>query len=172
MIAIFSLPRSIMEQNPYEPPRAALDPRNREPGSIPKAVAIGTVIDIGGTTLGSIVFGIIYSVVLGAQGRSEAEIQKIFESLDPFSALGLVLLAMGMTMSALGGYQCAAIANRNSYLAPGIMSLISVGYGATMNDGQLDLPQLLLMSGLTVAAILGGAALHIRKLVTPPKHID
>ena len=158
-----------MEQNPYEPPRAALDPRNREPGSIPKAVAIGAAIDIGGTLLGSMVLGIVYSVVLGAQGHSADEIQTILSSLQPFSPVGLVLLAMGMAMSAFGGYQCAVIANRNAYLAPGIMSLISVGYGATMNDGTLDLPRLLLMSGLTVAAILGGASLHIRKLAPPAK---
>ena len=75
-------------------------------------------------------------------------------------------------MSALGGYQCAVIANRNSYLGPGIVSLISVGFGATMNNGQLALPMLLLMSGVTVAAILGGASLHIRKLLVPPKPID
>jgi hypothetical protein len=73
-------------------------------------------------------------------------------------------MAMGTAMSALGGYQCAVIANRTTYLAPGIMSLISVTSSAMLNDGQLPLPQLLLLSGLTVAAILGGASLHIRKL--------
>ena len=156
-----------MAPNPYEPPRASLDPRSREPGSIPKAVAIGAAIDIGGTMLGGMVLGIVYAVVLGAQGRSSTEIQDILTTLEPFSAFGLVAMVMGLAMSALGGYQCAAIANRNTYLAPGIMSLVSVGFGAMMNDGRLDLPQLLLMSGLTVAAILGGASLPIRKLSSP-----
>jgi hypothetical protein len=67
-------------------------------------------------------------------------------------------------MSVFGGYQCAIIANRTTYLAPGIMSLISVTSSAILGDGQTRLVELLLMSGLTVAAILGGASLHIRKL--------
>jgi hypothetical protein len=153
-----------MEQNRYEPPRARLAPRSREPGSIPKAVAIGAAIDIGGTILGGIVIGLAYSVLLGIQGRSTAEVKEALTTFDPFSLFGLTLMAMGTAMSALGGYQCAVIANRTTYLAPGIMSLISVTSSAIMNDGQLPLPQLLLMSGLTVAAILGGASLYIRKL--------
>ena len=161
-----------MEQNPYQPPRASLDPRRREPGSIPKAVAIGAAIDIGGTMIGAILLGLAYSVVLAMQGRSPTEIQQILTTIDPFTPFGLVLTAMGTGMSALGGYQCASIANRNSYLAPGIMSLISVGYGATMGGAEVDLPRLLFMSGVTVAAILGGASLHIRKLAPPAKPAD
>jgi hypothetical protein len=153
-----------MNQNRYEPPRAPVDPRNREPGSIPKAVIIGAAIDIGGTILGGILIGLVYSMLLGFQGLPSAEVERALTTFEPFSAFGLTLMAMGTAMSALGGYQCAVIANRNTYLAPGIMSLISVTSSAMLNDGQLPLPQLLLMSGLTVAAILGGASLHIRKL--------
>jgi hypothetical protein len=153
-----------MNQNPYEPPRAPVDPRSREPGSIPKAVVIGAVIDIGGTILGGILIGLVYSMLLGLQGRSSTEVEQALTAFEPFSAFGLALMTMGTAMSALGGYQCAVIANRNTYLAPGIMSLISVTSSAMLNDGRLPLPQLLLMSGLTVAAILGGASLHIRKL--------
>jgi hypothetical protein len=156
-----------MEQNRYEPPQARLAPRNREPGSIPKAVAIGAAIDLGGTILGGIVIGLAYSVLLGIQGRSAAEVEQALTTFDPFSLFGLMLTAMGTAMSALGGYQCAVIANRPAYLAPGIMSLISVMFSATMSDGRVPLPQLLLLSGLTVAAVLGGASLHIRKLVGP-----
>jgi hypothetical protein len=161
-----------MEQNRYEPPHARLDPRSREPGSIPKAVAIGAAVDIGGTILGGFALGIAYSLLLAMQGRSAAEIERILQSFAPFSTFGLVLMAMGTVMSALGGYQCALIANRSTYLAPGIVSLISVGYGAMMNDGQVELPRLLLLSGVTVAAILAGASLHIRKLIVPEKPQD
>ena len=153
-----------MEPNRYEPPRAKLDPRNREPGSIPKAVAIGAAIDIGGTMLGGIVLGLLYSVLLGLQGRSAAEVQQALTQFDPWSPFGIMAMAMGLGMSVFGGYQCAIIANRTTYLAPGIMSLISVTSSAILGDGQTRLLELLLMSGLTVAAILGGASLHIRKL--------
>jgi hypothetical protein len=153
-----------MEQNRYEPPRAQLDPRNREPGSIPKAVAIGAAIDIGGTILGGIILGLLYSVLLGLQGHSAAEVQQAITQFEPWSPFGIVAMAMGLAMSVFGGYQCAIIANRTTYLAPGIMSLISVTSSAILGDGQSRLPELLLMSGLTVAAILSGASFHIRKL--------
>ena len=158
-----------MEQNRYEPPRAPVDPRTREPGSIAKAVAIGAAIDIGGTLAGGIVIGLAYSVLLGIQGRSSAEVERALTTFDPFSMFGLTLMVMGVAMSAFGGFQCAVIANRATYIAPGIMSLISVTSGAMMNDGQVPLPQLLLMSGLTVAAILGGASMQIRKLAPPAR---
>ena len=153
-----------MEPNRYEPPRAPLDPRSREPGSIPKAVFVGAIIDIGGTMIGGIIIGILYSLLLSVQGRSGAEVEQALTHFDRWSLFGISLTLMGIAMSAVGGFQCAVVANRTTYLAPGIMSLISVTSGAMLNDGQLSLPELLLMSGLTVVSILGGASLHIRKL--------
>jgi hypothetical protein len=160
-----------MESNRYEPPRAPVKVRSREPGSIPKAVVVGAVIDIGGTTLAGILFGVLYYIVLSSQGQSEAQIQQTLTALDPFSAFGLLMMAIGTAMSALGGYQCAAIANRTTYLAPGIMSLVSVASSAMLSGAQTPLPRLLILSGVTVAAILGGASLYIRK-IAPPSQPD
>jgi hypothetical protein len=157
-----------MDQNRYQPPRARIDPRNREPGSISKAVAMGALIDIGGTTLGGILITIGYSLILGMQGSSNAEIERALTQFDRWSMYGLLLTTMGLAMSMLGGYQCAVIANRNAYLAPGILSLISVTFGAFVSAGGVALPELLLLSALTVAAILGGASFYIRKLAEPP----
>jgi hypothetical protein len=156
-----------MDQNHYRPPRAQVDPRNREPGSIPKAVAIGAVIDIGGTMLGSFLLVMGYALILGLQGQSSAAIDQTLAQLDRWSPFGLMLTAMGIAMSALGGYQCAVVANRSNYLAPGILSLVSVTAGTLMNEGQTLLPQLLFFSALTVAAILGGASLHTRRFSEP-----
>jgi hypothetical protein len=156
-----------MDQNPYQPPRARIDSRNREPGSIPKAVVTGAVIDIGGTMLGAIVITIIYAMLLGMQGYSAAQIDQVLTQFERWSFFGLLLTGMGMAMSTLGGYQCAIVANRTTYLAPGILSLVSVTFGAVMSDGQAPLQELLIMSAATVAAILGGASFHIRKLVEP-----
>jgi hypothetical protein len=157
-----------MDQNRYQPPRARIDSRDREPGSIPKAVATGALIDIGGTMLGSIVITLIYSVIMGFQGHSNTEIEQALTQFDRWSLFGLLLTAMGLLMSMLGGYQCAAIANRNAYLAPGILSLISVTFGAFVSAQQVPLPELLTMSALTVASILGGASFYIRRLAEPP----
>jgi hypothetical protein len=158
-----------MEPNRYQPPRSRVDARNREPGSIPKAVAVGAVIDIGGTMVGSFVVGLCYAIVLGMQGQSREAIAQALAQADRWSAPGLIAMAIGMVMSVLGGYQCAVIANRPTYLAPGILSLVSVATAAMVNGGQGALPELLFFSALTVAAILGGASLHTRKLVEPPQ---
>jgi hypothetical protein len=157
-----------MEPNRYQPPRSRIDPRNREPGSIPKAVAVGALIDIGGTILGSFIVGMCYAVLLGMQGLSSDAITKELSEADRWSAPGLITMAIGLLMSVLGGYQCAAIANRTTYLAPGILSIVSVALGAMMNDARTELPELLFFSAITVAAILGGASLHTRKLIEPP----
>ncbi len=157
-----------MVPNRYQPPRSPVDPRSREPGSIPKAVAVGAVIDIGGTMLGSFVVGMCYAVLLGMQGLSSDAITKALTEADRWSTPGLIAMVIGLVMSVLGGLQCAVIANRPTYLAPGLLSLVSVTIGAMLNDGQTALPELLSFSALTVAAILGGASLQIRKLVEPP----
>ena len=157
-----------MDQNNYRPPRADVSSRNREPGSIPKAVVTGAVIDIGGTILGGIVIALLYSMLLGAQGQTSAQIEQALREYDRWSLYGLILTAMGMAMSVLGGYQCALVANRTTYLAPGILSLVSVTFGAVVSQGRVPLPELLLLSAVTVAAILGGASLYLRKLAEPP----
>ena len=156
-----------MNEHRYRPPRANIDARNREPGSIPKAVAVGAAIDIGGTILCSFILGLLYATVLGLQGLSNDAIAQTLNEFDRWSAFGLLLTAAGLAMSILGGYQCGVIANRRTYQAPGILSLVSVTTGALMNDGRTELPELLLFSALTVAALLGGAYLHIRKLAEP-----
>lgn len=157
-----------MEPNRYQPPRSRLDPRNREPGSIPKAVAVGALIDIGGTILGGSIVAMCYAVLLGMQGLSSDAITRELTEAGRWSAFGLITMAIGLVMSVLGGFQCAVIANRTTYLAPGILSIISVALGALMNEGQSQLQELLFFSAVTVAAILAGASLHIRKLVEPP----
>lgn len=156
-----------MNENRYRPPRANIDPRHREPGSIPRAVAVGAAIDIGGTILCSFVLGLLYATILGLQGLSSEAIAQSLNEFDRWSAFGLLLTAAGLTMSVLGGYQCGVIANRRTYQAPGILSLVSVTIGALLNDGRTQLPELLFFSALTVAALLGGAYLHIRKLSEP-----
>src|SRR5687768_4988556 len=104
-----------MSENRYRPPRANIDARNREPGSIPKAVAVGVAIDIGGTILGSSVIAMVYAAALGMQGLTNDAIAQALNDFDRWSVFGLLLTAVGLAMSIAGGYQCGVIANRRSY---------------------------------------------------------
>jgi hypothetical protein len=150
--------------NPYEPPRAQLKRRNDAPGSLPKAVVIGVLIDISGTLIVGFAAAIIYGIVLGARGYSEDAIARAFEELDPWSAFGLFTSFLGMLVSAFAGYQCARIANRPGYLAPGILAMISCAFGAALGGDLYSQLELLALSGLTVIAVLGGASVYLRQM--------
>ncbi len=156
-----------MGQNRYQPPRANLKARDREPGSLPKAIAVGAAIDIGGTTIGSFVLAFAYATLLGLQGQSNDAIEQALMNFERWSSFGIALTLMGLTMSVIGGFQCAAIANRPGYLAPGLLSLISVATGALLSGGQIPQQELMFFSALTVAAIFCGAARYMRKSGEP-----
>jgi hypothetical protein len=151
--------------NPYEPPKSRLE-LPRAPGSIIKAVLIGVVTDIGGTAVVELIFGVGYGLVLSAQGMREEEIQKAMAHIDPLSGIGLIALALGLTMSVIGGFVCARIANRQTYLAVGIQSAISVAYGTMMGVDDYEWRVLLALNLLGLAATFFGGWLYIRKFVT------
>lgn len=150
--------------NPYEPPRSNLQRRNTEPGSIPKAVAIGVAIDIGGTLIASFAIAIVYSIILGARGYDEEAIAAEFQQLGVWSAYGIVAGAIGLGISAFAGFHCARIANRSDYLAPGIMAMISCAFGAAISAGTHSHTTLIVLSALSVIAVLGGAWLYIKSM--------
>jgi|GEM_PF-2072100 hypothetical protein len=150
-----------MDQDNYRPPRARLEPHRREPGSILKAVAVGAFIDIGGSFVATFLIATVALFVLMSQGYSEPEAINTLRDISAWSPLWMIFVLAGLGASMLGGYRCAVIANRNNYLAPGLMSLVSVGVSAMLEEPP-PLNELLLYSALTVAAVLGGASLYIR----------
>jgi hypothetical protein len=148
--------------NPYEPPRSNLRLKNTEPGSIPKAVAVGVAIDISGTLLIGFAAALIYGGILGARGYDEEAIAAAFQQIEPWSLFGIITGLLGLAISSVAGFHCARIANRNGYLAPGIMAMISCAFGAALSSGVYSQLVLLVLSALSVVAVLGGAALYVR----------
>ena len=155
-----------MNENPYQPPGSGFKqpPRDREPGSTVKAVLLGAATDIGGTMAAGLVLGIVYALVLAAQGYSNDQITASFENIDPLSGFGLISSIAGLSMSVLGGYVCARVANVTSFLAIGILSAVSVTFGALMGGGEYEWPMLLALNLLSLAGIFFGGWLYIRKL--------
>jgi putative Mn2+ efflux pump MntP len=154
--------------NPFQPPRSGFEkpPRDREPGSLLAAVLIGVAVDIGGTIMGGAVMGIVYGLMLAAQGFTEPQIQAIFEKPDPLSTFNILATAMGLSMSALGGFFCARTANVNSYTALGIMSAVSVTTGTFLGAGEYEWMTLLMLNLLGLVCIFVGGWWFIRKLET------
>jgi hypothetical protein len=149
--------------NPYEPPRANVESRNDERGSLPKAIAIGVLIDIGGSIAVGFAAAILYGIVLGATGHSEEQIALEFETLDTWSAFSIISIVLGLAISAFAGYQCARIANRDGYLGPGILAMISCALGALLSGGTYSQAELLILSVLSVVAVLGGASIFVMR---------
>ena len=158
-----------MANNPFEPPRSGFNkpPTNREPGSIFKAVLLGAGTDIGGTMICGIIIGIGYAILLGLQGMDTAQVEEAFTKLnDLTSPIGLLLTAVGLTMSLLGGYVCARVANVLSYTPVGIMSMIGVAYGtiSSVSDGNYQWTKLLALTVISVVANFAGGWWWIRTI--------
>ena len=155
-----------MDNNRYQPPKSGFDksPRNREPGSLLKAVLFGAATDIGGTLVIQIVIGVVYGIMLASQGMSEAQMKEAFENIAPGSVVWLFLITFGLIMSGVAGFVCARTANVVSYNALGIVSAISVAYGTYMGRGDYDWPALLLLNMLGLCAIFIGGWWYIRRL--------
>lgn len=149
--------------NPYEPPRANVERTNSERGSLPKAIAIGVLIDIGGSLAVGFAAAILYGIVLGATGHSEEEITRTFENLGTWSAFSLLSMSMGLAISAFAGYQCARIANRDGYLGPGILAMISCALGVLLSGDAYSQAEMLILSALNVVAVLGGASVFVTR---------
>ncbi|HCY62185.1 MAG TPA: hypothetical protein DHV59_05010 [Oxalobacteraceae bacterium] len=127
------------------------------PGSPVKGVLVGAAIDIGGSLfLGGVVV-LIYSFILGMQGHSPEEIQELLSSLSPWSTIGIISSVLGLLLSVIAGYQCAAIARRNNYRAPGILALVSMAFAGVLSREMYTVGESIGMAASTALAILGGA---------------
>jgi hypothetical protein len=125
---------------------------------------VGAAIDLGGTFLVSIAAAVAYTVWLMGRGLATADIERAIQSLVPWSGFGLIPAFLGCMVSVLAGYQCAAIANRANYLAPGILSAFSTAAGAYTVGNRYSIWTLSLLSGITVAMTLCGAWLFRRRV--------
>jgi hypothetical protein len=153
-----------MDTNIYEPPKSDISVAENRPGSIVKAVVIGTLVEIVGTLLVGIAIGIAYVVILGGQGTSPEEMKSALVQIDPLSGLGLLGTVLGTFVSVLAGYFCARIANRTSFKPAFILSGISFTLGLVSSYGSYTGGVLIAMQVISVCAVLLGAWLYIRKL--------
>jgi hypothetical protein len=156
-----------MENPRFKSRRPKLVERRYPPCSLVKAISVGALIDFVGSLAIAAAFGIVYSSILLSQGMSEDSIRRTLEALTPWSGIGLLVSALTLPVSIFAGYKTAVIANRATYLAPGIVAVISCGLNAMVVTAEPP-PRfaLAVMSIVNVITFLGGAYIHIRKLPT------
>ena len=148
--------------NPFEPPQSPVSDPAPRAGSAVKAVLLGLAVDIGGTLLSSVVFGVVYAVLLGARGVPAEQMQDSFmEAME--SGWGFALSsAVGCAFSVLGGYVCARIARRSDYRAGWALAGLSVGLGFLLGGASYNLLQHVLLAAVTVACVLIGVRSGMR----------
>jgi len=153
--------------NPYSPPEARVEDVQVVKGSGVKAVTIGVLVDIGGSTLAGILLTMIYGVYLMASGVSEDKLMEAIFNMPHDSLIGMVGVLVGCLFSVLGGYVCARIARHSEYKFGLIASCISVIFGFVVSMGAYSLPMNLALSFVTFGSVMLGIQLGVSKNRAP-----
>jgi hypothetical protein len=124
-----------------------------------KAVVLGLLVDIVGTTAGSLLLGALYGIMLAASGASMEEIAAAGESVATDSWMFWLSTAMGLAFSVLGGYVCARIARRDELKLGGILALASAVLGYLIAAGYYELGTFLSLTIAGMGAVMVGARL-------------
>lgn len=143
--------------NPYAPPDAQLGDPPAGPGSPYKAVTLGLLVDIGGTTLATLLLAFVYGIVLAASGAGADEIAAAVDGGLTDSWLFYATSAIGLGFSALGGYVCARIARRAELRIGGVMAVLSAVIGVLLAGDQYQLGTFASLTLASIGAVLIGA---------------
>jgi hypothetical protein len=164
--AVFSGEERCVDPDLDEAPEARPTKPGRPPGpgSVAKALLTGAGIEIVGTLVVGVVAALAYGMVLASQGLSREEVNQALAHMEPLSVVGLLSGAAGSFVSVFAGYACAARARRRSYRTVGAMSALSVALGWAAGLDAYSAATAVILSLLTVAAVMFGGWLYIRDL--------
>src|SRR5262245_21392943 len=149
--------------NPYAPPEASVQDRPSKPGSAFKAIALGLVVDVGGSLIAAIILAAIYGATLAATGVPREDIAAAMQASATDSWFFWVGSLVGLSFSVLGGYVCARIARRSEMKFGAIVAALSAVSGFFLGGDQLQLGTNLSMTLLTFGAVLVGARLGLAR---------
>jgi len=128
------------------------------PRSAGKAVAIGALIDIGGSLGAGQILIIVYGVWLAVEGMNVAELEEAMRQIDPGSGIGLAQSVVGTLFSWLGGFVCARLAPAPELKWVAVTAAISMASGFAMAFlPGVDYPMLL----VALLSLLGAAAMML-----------
>jgi hypothetical protein len=129
-----------------------------------KAIAIGLALDIGGTFAATMLFVMMYSVALLAQGVGEAALQERMTSDPTYWVASMIL---GLVFVAAGGYVTGRIAQAREVTHAALMAFATMVIGLVFLFGTetITIPEwyLPLSFGLTMPAALAGGYVAARR---------
>ena len=87
---------------------------------------IGAVIDVGGTLIAGLLFTVVYSVMLLAQGVSQADVQQRILTDHSFYLVSVIL---GFGFLAGGAFVAARIARAREVMHAGLVGVVAIATG-------------------------------------------
>jgi MFS family permease len=153
--------------DPYRPPASTVSDAHAAPGSAFKAVLLGFLVDIGGTTLGMLVLGFLYAALIASAGTPVEDIQAQFEASVRSGWGFAIATTIGGAFSVLGGYVCQRIARRRDLKLAWVLSALSVALSVLVAWNNYSLVEHLSLDALTVGCIVFGAKIAMRPAVHP-----
>jgi hypothetical protein len=144
-----------MSDNPYKPPGTELDgrpPRPTRPGSPVKAVAIGLVVDLGGSLVLNLLLTILYWVSLQTSGMSQEELSYALSHIPSNSWVWIANVLLGAGIDVLSGFVCARIMRRDEYRVGAVLAAISALCTLQLSDAGDSVEDLTVLLTLCTAA--------------------
>lgn len=161
------------QENPYRPPAAAVRDQPAPPRSPFIAILAGAAIDLGGSLLSGLLVGIVYAVMLAANGTGAEQIRSTLTEPDPSSAYFIVNTIIGYAFSLLGGYVCARLVRRREGSVTGILAAISGVAGLALGGAtQFGWQAVIFFTVVQVACVLLGGELGRRRNLTDARKPD
>src|SRR5215510_393560 len=125
--------------NPYAPPEATVQDLPSKPGSAFKAIALGLVVDVGGSLIAAVILAAIYGAALAATGVPREDIAAAMQASTTDSWFFYVGSLVGLGFSVLGGYVCARIARRSEMKLGAILAALSAISGFLLGGDAVQL---------------------------------
>lgn len=152
------------QDSPYQTPRTRVEDNAPVKGSPWLGVIVGAMLDIGGTIAVGFILGAIYVGILIADGMPADELEEALSSIPLQSWVSIAGIGLGLALSMLAGFVCAAIAKRAQYRHALIVAVISTAFGIALSAGHYGVMVDLLLAGGTLAAVMLGAWINVRLL--------
>jgi hypothetical protein len=149
-----------MPEPPFEPPPSDVDdrpPRRAPAGSPLRAIAIGLVIDLGGSIVLYLLLTIVYAASLQHAGMTPAELKAAMDHIPSDSWAAVAGLLLGACLDVLSGFVCARVAGRDEWRVGGTLAGISAACTLMLSDTGASASDLtLLLTACTAACTLLG----------------
>lgn len=149
-----------MPENRYTPPGADLSQTPvppRAPWPAWRAVLVGMVVDLGGTTLAGLLIGVVWYIALTRAGVSAEQIHAEMGATDHWSAFSIVSALVGSVFSYLGGFVGTRLARRADLRLGFVQAGLSIALGLGMSSDAQQPAMLASLVLLTAASVIAGA---------------